>query len=125
MDAPRLLDELLAAARRLGLTVRIEPLRAASGRAGGLCRIRGQMLVLLDELASPVEQASALAEALGQLDVEGIDMAPEARRTVEATRERRAWRAGDRTPANRDRVRPLPIPKPGLRRARGRDDDDE
>jgi len=126
VDAQRLLDELLSAARKLGLKVRIEPLRAASGRAGGLCRIRGQTLVLLDELAGPVEQAAALAEALAELDVENIQMAPEARRTIEAKRRHEMWRVNDARPAQRDdRVRPLPLPKPGLRRGRGRDDDGE
>lgn len=124
VDAQRLLDELLSAARKLGLKVRIEPLRTTTGSAGGLCRIHGQTLVLLDELAGPVEQAAALAEALGQLDVENVQMAPEARRTIEATQRHEMWRVSDARP-ERDRVRPLPIPKPGLRRARGRDDDDK
>lgn len=126
MDAQRLLDELLAVARKLDLRVRIEPLRTATGRAGGLCRIRGQTVVLLDELAGPVEQAAALAEALGELDVDNVYMAPEARRTIEATKRHEMWRASEARPHDeRDRVRPLPIPKPGLRRTREGDDSDE
>ncbi len=124
MDARRLLDELLAAARKLDLKVRIEPMRTASGHAGGLCRVGDRMLVLLDELASPLEQAAALAEALGELDVDNVYMAPEARRTVEATRQRNDWRVAD-SARRGQRVRQLPIPKPGLRRAEDRDDGDE
>ena len=125
MDARRLLDELLSVARKLGLKVRIEPMRTAAGHAGGLCRVQGRMLVLLDELASPVEQAGALAEALGELDVENVYMAPEARRSIEATRRHNNWRVSDPTRTDRQRVRQLPIPKPGLRRTSDRDDSDE
>lgn len=127
MDAQRLLDELLAAARKLGLKVRIEPMRTAAGRAGGLCRLRGQTMVLLDELAAPVEQAAALAEALGELDVENVYMAPEARLAIEATRRHEAWRSRDgaraRSAPDRERVHPLPIAKPGVRRTRSKDGD--
>ena len=88
MEPGRLLSELFSAARKLGLRVRVEPFETPPLGGGGLCWIRGRQLILLDANASQVEQAGALAEALGAFDTEPIYVAPEARRLIEAARER-------------------------------------
>jgi len=89
MEPGRLLNELFLAARKLGLQVRVEPFDTPPVGGGGLCWVYGRQLVLLDERASQIEQAAALAEALSAFDTEPIYLAPEARRAIEAARERR------------------------------------
>jgi hypothetical protein len=108
VDPARLYDALLSVALKLGVEIRVERLLVDSQRAGGLCRLRGRQLVLLDDRSSTVERSAALAEALSELDLEGIYMPPEARLVVEAAR----------------RAAPAPtlaaelLPKPGLRTCR-------
>lgn len=116
MDPRRLLDDLSSVALKLGLEVRVEPFASPGRSAGGLCVVHGRQVVLIDAGARPVEQAASLAEALGGFELEGVHMAPEARRFIEQRREHGAWQ---REPAAsrraRDNVAPLPLPKPGLR----------
>jgi hypothetical protein len=86
MDPAHLLDELLHAARRLGVEVRSEPLETPATMGGGLCVVRGASLVLIDQRAPLPDRLRALARALVELESETIYMAPEARELVEALR---------------------------------------
>ncbi len=74
-EAVRALTELAAEA---GIEVRIEPfgLKQLAGK-GGLCRIRGRRVVLVDAALGPVEQAGVIGEALGSLDLRGLRVPPE------------------------------------------------
>ena len=89
MGPHRLLEELLSVARKLGLEVRIQPFHGGLRSAGGLCRLRGRLLVILDQRADEFEKGRVLAEALGTFDIERIYLAPEARALVEKARARR------------------------------------
>jgi hypothetical protein len=86
VDAQHLLDELLQAAKRLGVEVRSEPFETPAAAAGGLCVVRGENLVLIDQRAPLVDRVRALARALVELESESVYMAPEARELVEAAR---------------------------------------
>jgi len=86
MDAQHLLDELLQAAKRLGVEVRSEPFETPAAAGGGLCVVRGENLVLIDQRAPLVDRVRALARALVELESESVYMAPEARELVEAAR---------------------------------------
>jgi hypothetical protein len=105
MEPPRLLQELLRAAERLGLEVRVRPFHVPPVRGGGLCRVRGRYVVLLDQNSTATDRSLALAEALGSFDLERLYLAPEARQLVEAARHGRSPAAP-------------PRPKPGLRSTR-------
>lgn len=64
-----------------GVEIRAEPFRHPPESAGGLCRLHGQNLVLLDSRASRPEQARALlevVEAIGleALGISGTDLSP-------------------------------------------------
>ena len=83
MDDPQLFDELLQAARQLQVEVRIEPFETAATRGGGLCIVRGEKLVLLDQHATLPDRISGLARALADLDHDTIYLAPEARALIE------------------------------------------
>jgi hypothetical protein len=120
------MEELLRVADRLGLEVRIEPFATEPVRAGGLCWVQGRQLVLVDEHAPIAQRANTLAEALCAFDLEGLYVAPEARRLVEATRTRLlgppAPRAYESAPGRE--VSELGRPKPGLRSTAARGERD-
>jgi hypothetical protein len=86
MEPRELLDELVAAAQRLGVEVRSEPFETPAAMGGGLCVVRGAHLVLIDQRAPLVDRLRALARALGDLGSDAIYMAPEARELVERSR---------------------------------------
>ena len=86
MEPRALLDELVQAARRLGVEVRSEPFETPAAMGGGLCVVRGAQLVLIDRRAPLVDRLRALARALGDLGSDAVYMAPEARELVERSR---------------------------------------
>jgi hypothetical protein len=89
MELGRLLQELMAAARKAGITVRAEPFDPAlseQGRRfrGGLCVVRGQRIILVDERAPLVDRIATLAAALAAVDLEHIFLPPIVRATIGA-----------------------------------------
>ena len=86
MDDQHLLDELLQAAQRLGVEVRLEPFETPATMGGGLCVVRGEQLVLIDQRAPLVDRIRALARALAELQSETVYMAPDARELIETIR---------------------------------------
>jgi hypothetical protein len=86
MDDQLLFDDLLRAARRLGVNIRMESFETPATAGGGSCVLRGEPLILLDARAPLRERIGALARALSELDSERIFMTPQARAAVEAAR---------------------------------------
>lgn len=76
-EAIRALSEVAAQA---GVEVRIEPFTLALAGKGGLCRIEGRLVVLVDAKLGVLEQAGVLGEALGEalheVDVDGLEIPP-------------------------------------------------
>jgi hypothetical protein len=87
MQPIRLLAELEALAARLGVTVRTEPFGGGilDGH-GGLCRIRGQPLVVMDASLGTEDRIEVLATALATFDLEGVFVAPVVRQRIEAAK---------------------------------------
>jgi hypothetical protein len=82
-----LVQALEAVAARLGIPVRYEMMdrTVSSGRTGGgLCRLRGQPIILVDEALGPRERVSVLAQALGTFELDGIYLPPVVRATIRA-----------------------------------------
>lgn len=75
------LAELEGAADRLGVKVSYEALHAAIG-GGGLCRVKGQYRVILDKRTTASERVVALAHALGQVGVAGLELSAGAREAL-------------------------------------------
>jgi len=71
-----MLRELERLAGRLGLEVRFEAFDPKASRRGGLCRLRGEPLVLVDAHAPTVEQVAVLCDALARLDIEILYVPP-------------------------------------------------
>lgn len=84
MDDQHLFDELLRAAEKLGVEVRIEPFETPAPKGGGLCVVRGERLVLIDQRAPLLDHILVLAQALSELGSETVCMAPKARELIEA-----------------------------------------
>lgn len=91
VDAHRLAAMLEDLALRLGLEIRYERferdalgIAARGGTRGGLCRIRGQSVVLMDEQLSAPDRVAVLARALATFDLETIYVAPIVRATIRA-----------------------------------------
>ena len=99
------LRELASLARRLGVAVRFEALEANA--RGGLCRVRGEPMVLVDEAAPILDQIGVLSEALRAFDLEALYVPPFLRAHLEG-----------RNAAPRTKAHP-PLRKTRAPRARG------
>jgi len=78
------LDDILAAAVKMGIQVRSEPL---GGEGGGVCRVRGQTVLFLDTMADPATQFRRTLEAMA--DLPGLDqeyLRPELREQIDRIR---------------------------------------
>lgn len=121
------MDELIGVARKIGIEVRTQPIRIPSRSFGGLCRLRGRQVLLLDQRSSHADRVGTLAEALSQFpqELEGVFMTPEARQVVDSARAKLEYAAsrelrhaaGAARPPN---VQMLARPKPGVRKARAK-----
>ena len=80
MDDESLVAQLESVARALGIKVRYEPCEEAPG---GLCVLRGERLVIVDNALPAARQAAVLAAALAELDTEGLYMPPAVRDLIE------------------------------------------
>lgn len=118
------MDELIGVARKIGIEVRTQPIRIPSRSFGGLCRLHGRQVLVLDQRSSFVDRVGTLAEALSQFERElsGVVLTPEARQMVEAARAKLEYAATRelKDAAGAPRM-PVPIAgraKPGVRKAR-------
>ncbi len=119
------MDELIGVAKKLGIEIRVEPIRIPNRSFGGLCRLRGRQILVLDQKSSFADRAGTLAEALTQFEsqLEGFYLTPEARRLVDAARTRAEFAVARelKAAAGAPRLPNVPIlarPKPGMRKAR-------
>lgn len=67
-----MVEELCALAERAHVAVRIERFVLSIAGKGGLCRIDGELVVLVDEKLGRVEQAGVIGEALASIDLAGL-----------------------------------------------------
>lgn len=90
VDPKDLLRELLCTCRSLGLVIRDEPMRVPATRiSGGLVRLRGAPVVILDSSAPVPDRVAAVADALCELAVDPLHLSKEARRAIHVARIRR------------------------------------
>jgi hypothetical protein len=77
LDERSLLSQLEDLARSLGIEVRYEMLkREGAVTQGGLCRVRGQWLFLVNSKAPNRDKIEALALAVNRFDLSQIFMKP-------------------------------------------------
>ncbi len=90
MSPGELLTQLEDVARRLDVDVRFESLARSGARRGGLCKVHGRAVILVDSAAAVVDQVATLEAALRKLDLDGIFVPPFVRARIEG----RPLRAG-------------------------------
>ena len=76
-----MLHELEAAAARLNVQVSYEALQASIG-AGGMCRVRGQMRIIIDKRAQLGERIATIAQGLARLAASSVELGERARDLV-------------------------------------------
>lgn len=77
MDERSLLGQLEDLARSLGIEVRYEMLkREGAFTQGGLCRVKGQYLLLINSKAPNRDKIEALALAVSRFDLSQVFMKP-------------------------------------------------
>ncbi len=90
MELGRLLQELTHAAERAGVEVRNEVfdpnLSDVKRPRGGLCRLRGKRIILVDAKLPLPERIATIAEALSEVDLEHLFLPPIVRATIGAYR---------------------------------------
>jgi hypothetical protein len=87
VEPAQLVSALEGVATRLGVPVRYEPMGAAlsQGRpSGGLVKLRGKLLILVDEALGSSDRAAILAKALGAFDLDRIYLPPFVRAAIRA-----------------------------------------
>jgi len=67
---------LVEVAAQAGVEIRIEPFALVLTGKGGLCRIDGRPVVLVDAKLSALEQAGVIGEALGEVDLGNAAVPP-------------------------------------------------
>ncbi len=115
MDLPQLYDQLESLLKRLQIPVRCEPFDARLFGdltvQGGLCRLRGASVVLIDARAPMADRVAVLAGVLATFDLEGVYVAPQVRGLIE-------WHGQQGRPPRLAQV--IPIERARGARSRGR-----
>ena len=84
MDENTLLEQLEEVARSLGIEVRHEVLKGeGSFSPGGLCRLQGKYLLILNSRATQGERIQAMASAINGFDLTRIYLKPGVREFLE------------------------------------------
>ena len=77
MDEDTLLGQLEELAHSLGIEIRDEPLkREGSFFPGGLCRIKGEYVLILNAAAATEDKIQTLAKAVNRFDLSRVYLRP-------------------------------------------------
>ena len=95
---PEVLLELLEnASDQLGIRVSYEQLQS-SVVTGGLCKVKGAWVVIMDRKLPPAERAAMLIDALAGFDTDSVFLPPQVRDAIAAKRNERAPAPAEATP---------------------------
>ena len=85
-----ILGQLEELARSLGIEIRNEPIRKESSFSpGGLCRFKGDYLLIFNTKATKDDRIEALAQALTRFDLDQVYLRPGLREFLDKYREKR------------------------------------
>lgn len=88
MNDKVLLSQLEELAERVGITVRYENMNGEnSPGSGGLCRLKGEYVLIVHSRAALREKIRVMARALRQFDLNGIYLRPVLRELLEESEE--------------------------------------
>jgi len=91
------LQEMEALAEKLGIEIRVETLRSLHPRKGGLCKVQGTFVLLIDKKATIDERWFLFTEGLCMFDLEDEFLSPKLRSLLSERRDDLASR-GKRLP---------------------------
>ncbi len=78
------LEQLEEAAQSLGIEIRYEAFKGENSMAtGGLCRLKGNYLLILNSRSGLSERVNAVASAISRFDLSGTYLKPELREFLE------------------------------------------
>lgn len=78
------LEQLEEAAQSLGIEIRYEPFKGENAMApGGLCRLKGDYLLILNNRSGLSERINAIASAISRFDLSTAYLKPELREFLE------------------------------------------
>ncbi len=84
MDERTVLGHLEAVANSLGVEIRYEPMEGeTSFSSGGMCRIRGKEVIIINTKAPPADQIATFVKAFRRLDLSQIYLRPGIRDLLE------------------------------------------
>ncbi len=83
LDEKTLLGELEALAHNLDVDIRYETFEEDPFSPGGMCRIRGKPVIMLNKAASDGEKCQILARALRRFDLNDLYLKPALRELLE------------------------------------------
>jgi len=83
------LARLEETARKLGIELRHDQV-LRPGFAGGLCRVKGRWLLVVNKAATPLEQAETIAAAVASRPVDDLFLPPDVREVVEWAKKKRS-----------------------------------
>jgi len=81
------LQELEALAEQLGVEIRVEVLRSLHPRKGGLCKVQGRFVLLIDKKSTVDERWFLFIEGLCLFDLEDRFVSPKLRALLADRRE--------------------------------------
>jgi hypothetical protein len=77
LDEDTLLGQLEELAHSLGIEIRYEPLkREGSFFPGGLCRVKGEYVLILNAAATTEDKIQTMAKAVNRFDLSGVYLRP-------------------------------------------------
>jgi hypothetical protein len=106
VDPPALIKKIEGYLRSRGIEICAKPFQIEAPSAGGLVKLNGRALVVVDSKAPDVERLMALAEALCALEFEPALLPPEVQSIVVKVNARRRWKRR-RLVGKRNLVKPL------------------
>jgi hypothetical protein len=110
MKPRHLLKELEQLAQTLGLSVRTQAFRSSTLSVGGLCKLKGRPVILLNSRTQADERALALANILRDMDTTRISISDDVQELLSAPK------PGHRTALSKPALSKQQ--RPGLRQAR-------
>ena len=126
MNPLALIEQIETYLSSLGVPICCKPFHANGICSGGLVKLNGRMLVVVDSAAPQVERLMVLADALSCLGVQPEVLSEEVRRVVAKARAKRHWRR-KRLLGRLSAAKPLWLQSrlvsrnPGLRACKGND----
>jgi len=98
MKPEQMTETLEQAAAQLGVQVRYDTMTGDAAGGGGLCKVKGAWVVIMDRKLPPAERAAMLIDALVGFDTDSVFLPPQVRDAIAAKRTDRAPVPAEVTP---------------------------